>query len=48
VPIDYPSVLDLKEQGRRFSWSGGTRCSMRSAVGMVRIRSIANELPFRV
>jgi len=39
-------VLDLKEQGRRFSWSERDTMLYALAVEWVRIRLDRNELPF--
>ena len=46
MPIDYPSVLDLKEQGKRFSWSERDTMLYALAVGMGSDPLDRNELPF--
>jgi acyl dehydratase len=46
VPIDYPAVLDLKEQGRRFSWSERDTMLYALAVGMGSDPLNTDELPF--
>jgi acyl dehydratase len=46
VPIDYSSVLDLKEEGKRFSWSERDTMLYALAVGMGSDPLDRNELPF--
>jgi MaoC like domain len=46
VPIDYPAVLDLKEQGRRFSWSERDTMLYALAIGMGSDPLDVDELPF--
>jgi acyl dehydratase len=46
VAIDYPSVLDLREEGRRFSWSERDTMLYALAVGMGSDPLDRQELPF--
>jgi acyl dehydratase len=46
VPIDYPAVLDLKEEGRRFSWSERDTMLYALAIGMGSDPLDVDELPF--
>ncbi len=46
MPIDYPAVLDLREEARRFTWSERDTMLYALAVGMGRDPSDRRELPF--
>ena len=46
MPIDYPAVLDLKEQGRRFAWSERDTMLYALAIGMGSDPLDGDELPF--
>jgi acyl dehydratase len=46
VPIDYPAVLDLTEEGRRFSWTDRDALLYALAVGMGADPLDRDELPF--
>ena len=46
MPIDYPAVLNLREEGRRFSWTERDTMLYALAVGMGRDPLDRDELPF--
>jgi acyl dehydratase len=46
MPIDYPAVLDLKETGRRFSWTDRDTILYALAIGMGANPLDRDELPF--
>jgi acyl dehydratase len=46
MPIDYPAVLNLKEEGRRFSWNERDTMLYALAIGMGSDPLNADELPF--
>jgi acyl dehydratase len=46
VPIDYPAVLDLREEGRRFSWTERDAMLYALAVGMGEDPLDRAELPY--
>src|SRR6202035_608850 len=46
MPIDYPAVLDVKEEGKRFSWNERDTMLYALAVGMGSDPLDRNELPF--
>jgi acyl dehydratase len=46
MPIDYPAVLELREEGRRFSWTDRDTMLYALAVGMGQNPLDRDELPF--
>jgi len=46
MPIDYPAILELKDQGRRFSWSDRETMLYALAIGMGADPLDRDELPF--
>jgi acyl dehydratase len=46
MPIDYPAVLDLREAGRRFSWTDRDAMLYALAIGMGQNPIDRDELPF--
>jgi len=46
VPLDYPAVLDLREEGRRFSWTERDAMLYALAVGMAEDPLDRAELPY--
>ena len=46
MPIQYPAVLDLKEEGRHFTWTDRDTLLYALAVGMGSDPLDRSELPF--